>query len=216
MEEYPLSENAWGRTSRDFFDAFHSYGWCSFGLGFVAIVWEGYMIVAPLYFIPANSTTLATGWIQGISFVGGMVVLLVVVFLVCGLFTPYRQRNEARRMVIKQKDILAIVAFTSTYMDDATDFRNRLISMKSEALELDEYDRNHFREWCSEVSEYLLRNMPLELQAWNHNVIIPRRDAPLEEVLQACEAGYGILRSIQNRMVGWMENEGQEGRLEFS
>ncbi len=96
MEKQPLFESAWARTSRDFFDAFHSYGWCSFGLAFVAIVWEGYMIVAPLYFIPANSTTLATGWIQAITFIGGMVIFLIIVFLVCGLFTPYRQRNEAR------------------------------------------------------------------------------------------------------------------------
>ena len=104
MDKDPLFESALARTSRDFFDAFHSYGWCSFGLGFVAIIWEGYMIIAPLYFIPANSTTLAIGWIQAITFTGGMAILLIVVFLVCGLFTPYKQRNEARALLLAKPE----------------------------------------------------------------------------------------------------------------
>lgn len=104
--EYPLTEGAWSRTSKDYFDAFHSYGWCSFGLGIAAIVWEGFMIVAPLYFLPSSITNLRMGWIQAIAFVGGMVIFLAIVFLVCGLFTPYRQRNEARKRVVELEDEL--------------------------------------------------------------------------------------------------------------
>ncbi|MFC2040853.1 hypothetical protein ACFLTY_00825 [Chloroflexota bacterium] len=69
------------------------------------------MIVVPLYIIPPNSTDIAIGWIQAGTFVAGMILLLVIVFLVAGLFTPYRQRNEARTKLAQllKKPIIQIV-----------------------------------------------------------------------------------------------------------
>ncbi len=105
MGKDPLFESAWTRTLRDFHNAFYSYRWCSFALGLVAIVWEGYMIVVPLYIVPSDSAGLAIRWIQAGTFVGGMVIFLIIVFLVCGLFTPYKQRNEARALLKSRKTI---------------------------------------------------------------------------------------------------------------
>ena len=55
-------------------------------------------------FVPSLITTRSTtGWefavIQAIIFLGGMLALLGVVFLVSFLFAPYRQRNEARALL---------------------------------------------------------------------------------------------------------------------
>ncbi len=160
------------------------------------------MIVVPLYFIPANSTNLSTGWIQFITFVVGMGILLVVVFLVCGLFTPYRQRNQARKYIMemeavteKGKYVLGIIGGIEFEIIKGKQLQEKL----RHSIALDIYLKGEFVRWFDEVGEYLQRKLYSEYAPWVRAAFTSDK-ASLDDLVKACDQGLNQLVDLQRRL----------------
>ena len=203
--EYPINQTSHQRACQDT-EKFRKSAKSFWGLEIVGAVVLATIGSVVGYLLTPPSATQFTQFIYP-TFGGafGLILGLIVVFVfIYGMYllkAPYKQRDEARSELRKQKITLEQMGTIGACMQDATDCRNNLTRWKGKISVLDDHDYEVFQEWYSFVSQYLQKNMYSDYQAWYHDVDIVDKDAPLlEEVLKAYEAGYNILKDIYQRL----------------
>ena len=94
MNKPDLEQSLWSRAKDDTILAFRTIKFW-----ILLITWEAVLLVVPSLFVEIDISIVEYCNIQAVVFLGGMLTLLIVVFFVIFLFTPYKQRNEARELL---------------------------------------------------------------------------------------------------------------------
>ena len=125
MAEYPLTQSSWGRARQDTRSVFHTIRF-----------WVVEMISAPIVAlgmylaIPNSASTVIKTIVPIAAFSMWMLAVLGGVFLLSLLVAPYRQRNEARRLILTQRKVPlpnreSLIRAISVIRDKAIDLKMR-------------------------------------------------------------------------------------------
>ncbi len=194
MAEKPLNQSSPRRAWEETKESFHKI-WFFWGVQVVAV---GVFALLGTIFAPENSGRLASAVYPVAGGAVGAIVGFGIIYLICLIKAPYKQRDEARKQLMELKNRLAEAGYVEALTWDCIELSNKLKSFST----INNHDRSQFQKWSIDVLNYLdSKNRHQESLQWLRDVSINNvQSSGYEDVLRAYDAGYNILLELHKKL----------------